>query len=514
MSKVPERIPLVMIPVVILTAAAWLLFTEERGSPVTAAASSSRGGSAQARTAADGRGAELREAGAPVGLPAAADASAAWDMSEQSAIRGQVTNAAGEPVKKAVVRVIVRSNMLDGQGKSLLPTTSSIATETDGRGQYSFASAPHFIYEILITAAGFGNETLKARSGGRFSTTLRRTAALEGLVADSLERPIPAAHLRLIQGSEVRTASSGSDGRWMISDVAAGAAWLEVTHADFEPRTIRVTGISEGGTEVRDVTLVRGATIVGTVRTPAGVAVAGAEVELTALGQGVSCGRYATDASGGFEGHALVPGERYRVNAEHQFGCGVAEVRLSENSARSDVEVVLHPTWTLVGSVTGPSPSVGAYAQVSIVAEDGTPAPPSIMSGSGAFTVPGLVVGVTYRLVASAPGMAVAQVAGVSVAKPVVQIELEAAVAAAGRVLNAAAQPVEGALVKFTFPLQAGAPILTWTDADGRWQIEGLPSGDSWMTVSHAGFANHTTQQSFAAPARSGLIITSLSPLL
>ncbi len=512
MIKVPERIPLVMIPVVILTAAAWLLFADEGGTSAATEGARTAGTAEQNDACAKGQVAEAAAQRRDESMPRSGTSTA--ELEQECDITGQVTNAAGEPVTKALVRVIVRSNMLDGQGQSLLPTSSTLATETDGRGEYSFASAPHFIYEILISAAGFGNETLRARAGGRLSTTLRRTAVLEGCVADSLQRPIPGARLRLIQGAEARNANSGSDGRWMFAEVGAGAAWLEVTHPDFEARTIRVTGIAEGRSEERDVTLVRGATLVGVVRTTSGVAVAGAEVELTALGQGVACGRYLTNADGQFEGHALIPGERYRLNAEHQLGCGVAEVRLSENAARSDVDVVLHPTWTLAGSVTGPSPSVAAYAQVSLVAEDGTPTPPTNMSGSGAFTVPGLVVGVTYRVVASAPGMAVAQVSGISVAKPVVQIELEPAVAAAGRVLDASAQPLEGALVKFTFPLHAGAPILTWTDADGRWQLEGLPSGDAWMTVSRPGFANHTTQQSFAAPARSGIIITSLAPQL
>jgi protocatechuate 3,4-dioxygenase beta subunit len=511
-TTVSERIALVVLPVVVLTTAGLLLFSDRAATDATlepnrvvalVPARAGRAIEANAPVASTAQSFSNSESSASVGVDA-----------DDAAVSGMVTDPEGAPVHGAKVRVNVRSNMLDGRGKSLLPQSSALVVETDQSGRYRFASAPFFVYEILISAAGFGTESVRARSGSWLDTTLRRTAILEGTVVDVLARPISGATFRLMQGDQVRVAHSASNGQWNFDEVVAGSAWLEVAHPDYEPRAIRVVGLSDGAVESRQITLVRGATVLGDVRTAAGVPVIGAQVEITSITHGLVCGHYTTNAEGRFEGHTLVPGERYRVTALHQLGQGRSEVMLAENLDRTFTTVVIAPTWTLSGTVTGPSPSVAAYAHLAVTSEDGTANPEVIATAEGAFSVPGLMAGVNYRLVASAPGMAITQLSGVNQSKPIVQVELEPAVTAAGRVLSAQGVPLESALVKFNLPNQGGAAVLTWTDAAGHWQVQGLPSGEAWMTVSHPGFQNHVTQESFAAPARGALIITSLTPLL
>ncbi len=501
-----ESLLLIAVPLVVLTGAmAWLLPSNETAEVLTEVKLSQP----DVEIVAPLQPVVARKAVQVLALEdAAVQHAVATDL-----IHGDVTDTLGQPVPGAIVRVTARPNMLDGQGQALLPMEAASVINSDALGRFSFKHVGAVLYDLMVSAAGFAPETFTFQHGMHCAAVLTAPASVHGTVRDEAGQCVDGVLLQLVQGAHRESVLADAGGNFRFSQVGAGAALLEVSHHQFEPQLVRIPAILEGEQVQRNITVLAGTTLVGRVVLPNGRAVANTAVIVQDLSRMLPCGTVHTDSNGLFQLRAMNPGSRYRICAQNANGAASIAMEFPSVGPAPLVELHLEPRWNLAGFVTTLQGVAIEGASVTLVAENGAGLCAVVSDGSGAFRVEGLVTGMNYRLVAVAPGLAVRQISGVSHNKPVVDVAMEPGASADGRVMALHGVPLQGAAVKLTFPSNPMAPIFVLTGPDGRWHLDMLPSGDAWLTVMRSGYQNEICSIELAAPARVGLIQTTLVPL-
>lgn len=277
-----------------------------------------------------------------------------------------------------------------------------------------------------------------------------------------------------------------SDGSYALKGIPPGTFDLEVSANGYAPTTSSFKKFSAlEDDDGFDVGLVLAATIEGRVLTSDGKPVPKARVTASP-NEGFAINDKAlvavTDDQGSFTLDPVITRD-LRVMATHPtLGTKIVELAASENAVR-EVEIILDAAAVIRGRVTdGAAPIAGARVQFAFqrIAEHVVAISPrdtrfgvrTDSSGTFEIALPNSGFGV---LLAEAPGFEIGQrpVGDTDAPEAEIEIVLSPATQFGGRVVDSNGNPVERAQVMVA-SMKSRRPIDAWTDAEGRFLIEGV----------------------------------------
>ena len=258
-------------------------------------------------------------------------------------IRGRVQDEAKRPIAEAMV-----TGLLTGGRFSDPPPGAR--SESDGSFVLAGLSEGRCILEI--TAAGYGGVQVDAEAGAdNLVATLHQAGAIVGQAVDENGRPVES--FRAMARSQAPTRvhhSSGSpgvespDGRFRLDDIAEGTYSVLVYAPERQPGSVKDVVVKAGGvTDVGQVRLLAGGTVVGTVVDGRGAPIAGASVTATGPGHSLgSRGLGTSDLAGAFEIHGVALGT-VSVSASHPdfASARVDNVQVDSSQGPARVRVVM-----------------------------------------------------------------------------------------------------------------------------------------------------------------------------
>ncbi|MFI1733384.1 MFS transporter [Streptomyces acidicola] len=215
-------------------------------------------------------------------------------------VQGIVRNHDGTVVPRAALTLIDVLGQQIGRG----------ASGEDGR--YALATPGAGSYMLIAAAGGHQPLAVTVTLGERpveLDVVLGGAGRLAGRVITADGRPLRDATVTLtdVHGQVVATTRSGSEGGYLITEVAAGAYTLAAGAHTFRPAALPVT--VQAARETRqDIELAGGAVLCGTVRAAGGRPVEDARVTLLDA-TGTAVGTLTTGADGGFRFDGLAAGE-------------------------------------------------------------------------------------------------------------------------------------------------------------------------------------------------------------
>jgi protocatechuate 3,4-dioxygenase beta subunit len=387
------------------------------------------------------------------------------------------------------------------------------------------------------------------------AVVLQRGAVVTGVVKDGNGQPVPSAEAVLFDlmpmggrgfgqavvnfagapGSNRRSDTTGADGRFTLRGVAPGEYALTVTRSGYATERVEPLKVAKGATPTPvEVTLAPGSFIAGRVVRRSGGGVEGFMVSASVSGGARLIGRTTSDQPTGPDGSFFIEGLKKGANYDLQlFGpTGFADGKRGVPTPTSDLEVTVAGT----GRITGRAVDAQAGApltdfQISYEADrgggwqmgiliaragrgqpGGVGQPVDVHSDDGAFALEDVPAG-TWSVVVTAKGYQLARTSGVVVEQGSVAENVEVRVARGVLVKGHVADAQSGAAVanaSVSFGA-AGSPAgriqsvieatdggLT-TDADGRFEAEGLAPGSHTVHVTHPDYSDAT--QSFEVQA-------------
>lgn len=388
------------------------------------------------------------------------------------------------------------------------------------------------------------SERLAAFKGARFdlvpgthvslTAVLTRGGRLRGRVVDESGNAIERAKLvasidPLVFGQggfEVRESVSDAQGGFQLDAVTAGNVDVALSGAGVLERAVAAKVLDGQTTELGDVVLKRGATLVGVLRWSDGRACPAVNVRadfdpaalsgMSALNamQGAR-GEATSDAEGRFAIVGLGKGP-FVLSASAKPAEGTAEHRArlaGVTPGSKSYELVLEAPLALAGRVVGPDGSGVVKAQVRAQEETG-----AVVRGlggrseraetkddSGAFELPELARG-DWLLTAQAEGFARSEVLKVRLplepgaSAPTIVLQRSGTIS--GQVLDVGGAPVAGATVQVKRTLNnvleqgeegAAAAQRASSRADGTFTLEGLVAGNHKLVASADGRASSET---------------------
>ena len=320
-------------------------------------------------------------------------------------IRGHVRTAVGAPAVGANVMALGITGPPRADG--VIPVA-----ETEADGTFVLAGLEQREYEVTVLAQGFGKAHKTAEPGsGPVDLVLEPAGVVTGLVVDERSRPVEAFRVSTAAGDE-RTMRNlprfeemtVEDGRFALSDVAAGVYTVTVSATDYAPTAVSGVKVEAGvSADVGTVKLRAGAIVRGSVVDDDGAGVPGARVSASGPGRdwvagdgplGTTGTTQTTDMSGAFELRG-VPAGLTVLSASHPEHAAAEPVTVDVDPAKqaADVRLVLSQGGRVAGSVRrrDGSPIAGAMVKVhparrgprSIMAWDG-----ELLTGAdGSFAV-------------------------------------------------------------------------------------------------------------------------------
>ena len=338
---------------------------------------------------------------------------------------------------------------------------------------------------------------------------LARGTSLSGRVTDEIGRPVSRAGIALFAqggGGSARsgqsTAVTDREGRFILEQVSAGPATLQVHHRDYPSHSEPVDLLPShlGLNEVDVVLRETAGRVRGVVHDADGLPVAAALVLLP--GDGVvpaASGR--TDAEGAFEIARVDPGRRELVVHHASFASYRTELDVTPSSW---IEIELDHGVSVSGVVVDDAGAPLAGARIDTTPLDaagGATREGAVSAVDGTWTVERLVPG-RYRLRARAEGYYTAEqeeptlldedLAGV-------RLELRRGVALEGRVVGAdfdqladlkiVARSVSPDIDDFV------SAVVTEVDFEGGFRLEGLSPGTWRVSVGHMSFGGPSSAE-------------------
>jgi hypothetical protein len=384
---------------------------------------------------------------------------------------------------------------------------------TDAQGHARLASGPGS-YQVAVRAPGYASLLRDVvRPVGQARTELRLElepgARLTGrTVEEGSQEPLPLVDLvltayghkpELWQRAEAPAeeriyTSSDERGSFLVEGLAPGEYQLEAV-APGHSRAV-LHSVKVPATAPLTVSLLAASVLEGFVVDAKGSPAAGAEVQV-----GGRMAETATTGPGGGFSVEVEPGE-HTVSARRNGEAGALEgiVTVGAGKTVRDIRIQLGPSAVLEGHVvtraTG-APISGASVDVSPYGNSGDSGR-AVTDATGQFSVGGLAPG-SYDVAVSAQGFAHLNRRALTVGSGErfpVELQLSATGAVEGQVKDAAGQPVQGAQVRGGSRWVGGADEAAESraDAEGRYRLEGLPSGMMSVTARRPGATVGTNQ--------------------
>lgn len=405
---------------------------------------------------------------------------------------GTVLDAGQKPLAGA--RVVVRGE-----------TGEAVVARTDAAGAFSVECRERGPWHLSIDAAGHAPRRLRnQKPGAGLRLTLERGLAIEGRVVDGATRqPVTGARVTAAEsmrdpganwlpGLGQRVATTDAEGRFRIDNVGRG--FLDLAASAPGIGAARLRNVRAGARPELLVLLPMGG-LQGVVVDADGTGLGGATVRLEpAPGTRGSTQTVTAGGDGRFSADGLEPGSWRAVAraAEHAPAWTTATV---EREAVADVELRLGPRRAVSGRTLDERDAAVSQAYVTWVEADGEPVPESIAvttnaGRDGRFRVEGLPPG-RHRLEARAAGY-VPERFEVSIARgdgDAGDVRLARGLTVRGLVRGPDGRPVPDAHVHADM---GPMPVVrqsaeTWTDAEGRFVLPGLPPGTHNLAASADG---------------------------
>ena len=496
------------------------IITGSDGQPVAGAAVRARGryqpgqsAERESTTDADGRfrlvglssdfaDLAVRAAGYPLlirpGVRANREAPVRIELVPGASLHGRVLDNGGNGVAGGLVRLAVERDYLAGGAGLWEPGDTFPRASTDADGRFRFdnlvpgtwsAEASHrgeaAKVEGIELATGDQHE-IELILGIRDQLTVFVTTLLGEPVADAVVQVRPEGEAEF-QGWG-RTDGSG---RTKV-DVSPGAADVKVEHKQLRD-TVRPVQLAPGPNEVH-IALRPGAAISGSVRSGDGSSLALATIEATtefSLDTEFHRANTVADSNGAFRIIGLEPG-RYNVTARspgYADGGPAQPVEVADANV-DGIEIVLEPGASIVGVVTGLTPS--DLAQVDVSALKDTRRREATPDAAGNFVIEGVGPG-TWRVSATKGDLASARSVERSATieqgttEVFVELPFERGLRLAGQVLDGG-RPVAGARLAASAPGERNGQSTT-TDHQGSFVLEGLSPGLNQLVISPADFS-------------------------
>lgn len=469
-------------------------------------------------------------------------------------LTGRVVDESGRPVAEARGSVGRNLGGVAGFLASLRGGKPAFRTRADGTftagrlapGENQNVAVTHPEYERSVLGG-----VVLAPGGTRagLAFTLRRGLAIAGSVRDAQGTPIPGAEIALSQSLTVRASRGGgravmnvlggaadsprgksaADGRFELRGVSPGDYTLRVKAPGWATEAVDPVKVTRDvAVPPVDVVLAPGATISGTVRRRTAGGVEGAFVLARVQGAPAAPPRPgvenpATGPDGSFVLDGLRAGATYDLQVFLGGGLGPGPALKGVLAPTDGVEVVVAGAGRIEGSAvdakTGqplvafdvsyePERMGGMVFRVArragVGGRGGAGDRVRVESEDGRFALEDVPAG-KWSVVVEAKGYQVARAGGVTVEEATttdgVEVKVPPGTALRGRVVDAkTGRPVVEANVVATaagtpggFPglagLDAGGLL---TDADGRFEVEGLAPGRVSLRVDHADYEDRT----------------------
>jgi len=342
---------------------------------------------------------------------------------------------------------------------------------------------------------------------------LLATAMLHGTVRDEAGQPIEGAQVRSFGGIQFgRPVLTDAAGRYAIPVArGAGMSFLLFGAAGYV-RAQEMVRLAEGEpVPEKDVTLLRASVLSGRVVAPDGRPVAGARVRAKAAEQGTFFAsgflgepEALTSGNGRFVLDGVTPGKGVRLLARHTSFVDAASEPFDVESGQSVrvPDLVLGTGVGLEVVVRDPDGRPLADARVELdFARGEVPNWDDLEMMLGDRTlrtdadgrartdrVPPCTLTVTASHPKHAPAHVEREVSAQEPSPVRVDLRLRRGATVAGRVLDAAGQPVADAFVRARPEGEEDPPFRGTTDAEGRFRIENVPAGPLTLDVLATGF--------------------------
>ena len=463
-------------------------------------------------------------------------------LRKAASIAGKVTDEKGQPVAGASVRItreMSMRRMLRGAVSNPASLMGGPGVSTAADGSFRMRGLePEKNLSLEASRTGYATArkpgvTLRAGDAIKdVALVVRRGLEARGKVVDGQQQPVAGAEIRAVHredgmagGARVQMrmmglerdkpdAYSGKDGAFALKGLEEGQYTLAVVKEGFARKTVPSVEVKAAGENVWPlVTLTAGAPIGGLVKDSAGGPISGAQIFAIDMGSGGRPQNSTSDADGKFRLEGFTADRPIMLNVSAQ---GYATQQKNVTPPAADVAVVLKTAGTVRGRVedadtkkpitdftvgrTGPRG--GGPMQIMIGRGGGDQV---FQSDDGSFELTEIPPG-KWTVRGSAAGYRSAEASGIEIGegetKEGVLLQLKRGGGLAGRVLDPRGSAVANASVTW-HPSESeggamgaamgrmmggGAGGSTTSDADGRFQFDGLPASHVTVTASHSDY--------------------------
>jgi len=456
-------------------------------------------------------------------------------------ISGRVTDEKGQPVAGARVRIMREMGMrrlLRGAASNpgSIMGGQGVLTASDG-GFRMRGLEPERNLSLEASKTGYATARkpgFSVKSGDAIkdvALVVRQGIEARGKVVDAMGQPVAGAEIRAAHREEgmggVRVqmrlmglssdrpdAVTGNDGAFTLKGLEEGDYTVVVARDGYARKTVPSLQVKASAENVwPPIALTPGAPIGGSVQDTAGGPVGGAQIFAIDVGSGGRPQTVTSDADGKFRLEGFAAERPILVNVS---ATGFAALQKNVTPPAADVAIVLKNAGTVRGraedadtkkpvtdfSVTrsGPRGGMGGGMQIAMRGQGG--GDPTFQSEDGSFELTDVPPG-KWTVRGSAAGYRSAEVSGVEVGegetKEGIILSLKRGGGLAGRVSDLRGTALANSSVSWhpaesqggaTGAMMArmaggGAGGSTTSDADGRFQFDGLQEGRVTVTASH-----------------------------